>query len=140
MRPRALLARMALGVACLVVAVAACNSGAADCPAQASVQPGAPCTDDNVQCAYSLSSPSPACDGTTTTLASSCVCVDKTWSCPSPVDCGGDASTADAAEADAGIDSGLTTDAPAEDSRAGEDSSKDSGTHEGGSADAGRDG
>ena len=77
-------------------AIGACNSGTGDCPAKESIQPGAPCSDDNLQCAYDLSTPSPGCDGTTTTIASSCTCMKGTWSCPSPIDCGGtDASTGD---------------------------------------------
>jgi hypothetical protein len=77
---------------CLVAALGACNSGTGDCPQKQSIQPGAPCSDDNLQCAYDLDTPSPACDGTTTTIASSCTCTKGTWSCPSAVDCGGDGS------------------------------------------------
>ncbi|HLK39888.1 MAG TPA: hypothetical protein VKU41_24195 [Polyangiaceae bacterium] len=76
--------------------LAACND-VGDCPSASAIQPGASCSGDNLECPYTLETPSPACDGTTVDggLETSCVCQKGTWSCPSPVSCdaaiGGDA-------------------------------------------------
>jgi hypothetical protein len=83
----------------------ACNTGAGDCPAKEAIQPGAACDDDQLQCAYDLPTPSAACDGTTTVIATSCTCTKKAWSCPSPFVCGEGAAGDDAAkEAGSGDD------------------------------------
>lgn len=66
---------------------AACNSGAGACPSADSVQPGASCDDEHLQCAYTLATPSAACDGTSTTIASSCTCTHGSWACPDPIAC-----------------------------------------------------
>jgi hypothetical protein len=103
MNTRSLARATAILVAALVAALGGCNSGTGDCPPKASIQPGGSCSDDDLQCPYDLSTPSPACDGTTTTIPSSCTCTDGTWACPSPVVCGGGdaAATGDGGEGDA---------------------------------------
>lgn len=94
-------------VAGLAVAVAvgaiggttACNSGNGACPTTPIV-PDDPCSDDDLQCAFDLSTPAAACDGTTTTIPTSCTCTKGHWECPAPFEC-------DAGEPDeAGDDSG----------------------------------
>jgi hypothetical protein len=72
----------------------ACNN-VGDCPAPSAITPGGSCSGDTLECPYNLATPSPACDGTTVEggLATSCICDDGKWSCPSPVSC--DASTGD---------------------------------------------
>jgi hypothetical protein len=100
-------ASLVLAMASAVATFGACNQQA-DCPAKGAIVPNAACPGDGLQCPYDLQTPSPACDGTTTTLASSCTCTDQGWSCPSPVSCGGedagDDSPASSSE-DAGEDS-----------------------------------
>jgi hypothetical protein len=101
---------LTLGVPAAILAVTmaalegACNN-VGDCPTAASIAPGGACSGDNLECPYTLQSPSPACDGTDVDggLATSCVCTNGTWACPSPVSCdaggtgddggGGDAET-----------------------------------------------
>jgi len=106
MNARPFVPAIAIFMVSLVVAVGACNNGTGDCPGKESVHPGAACSDDTLQCAYDLSTPSPACDGTTTTITSSCTCTKGTWLCPSAVDCGGstdnDASATDESATDDG--------------------------------------
>ncbi len=92
----------ALGLGAFVAslfAFGACNPQD-DCPAKESISPGGPCSSEALQCAYDLATPSPACDGTSVTLASSCTCTSGAWACPSPAACGGEASGD--AEVDAG--------------------------------------
>ena len=87
-----------------VAAFGACNPQD-DCPAKEGISPDGPCSSDMLQCAYDLVTPSPTCDGTSVTLASSCTCTSGAWKCPSPVACGGageDADTEEDAAADAG--------------------------------------
>ena len=106
MRAALFLAPLAL-VGAAFLALGACNSGMSDCPAKEAIQPGAACSDDDLQCAYDLSTPAPACDGTTTVLATSCTCTKGTWSCPSAVACpSGDDGAAgdDAADSSTGDD------------------------------------
>jgi hypothetical protein len=82
----------------------ACND-VGDCPGVAAITPGGSCSGDNLECPYTLETPSPACDGTVVEggLATSCVCNSGTWSCPSPVSC--EASTGDdGSAAEAGDD------------------------------------
>lgn len=89
--------RLAFLLACaamLAVPLAACND-VGSCPAASQIKPGGSCSGDNLECPYTLDSPSPACDGTTVEggLQTSCTCQNGTWSCPSPVSC--DATTGD---------------------------------------------
>ena len=76
----------------VITAFGACNQEG-DCPAKGTVMPGGSCTSDALQCAYDLQTPSPACDGTSTTIASSCTCTSGAWACPSPLSCGDGGST-----------------------------------------------
>ena len=88
--------RVAAAVALLVAALAAsggCNE-VGDCPAEGAITPGGSCANSGLQCAYELETPSPACDGTTTTIASSCLCTSGTWACPAPLSCGEDGGSA----------------------------------------------
>ena len=85
--------------------VTACNTGSGKCPDKAAVVPGASCSDNKLQCAFDLVTPAVACDGTSSTVETSCTCTDLTWACPSAVEC------------DAGADPG----------EAGEDASEDAG-------------
>jgi len=84
---------VALLVASLVVAAAACNTGLGDCPAKSAVKPGGACSDDTLECPYDLAAKS--CDGKKTVLATSCTCTDGAWACPGSVDCLGDGGTSD---------------------------------------------
>jgi hypothetical protein len=84
---------LALG---LFAGLGACNSGTGNCPAKETIQPGASCDDEHLQCAYDLATPAPACDGTSTTISSSCTCTNGTWACPDPVACEAGAPTDDA--------------------------------------------
>ncbi len=70
----------------LVLALSACND-VGQCPAKEAVTSGGACSGDMLECAYDLATPSPACDGTNTTIATSCVCTKGVWQCPSPVSC-----------------------------------------------------
>ncbi len=91
---------------------AACNSGTGSCPSSG-VDPGASCDDEHLQCAYTLATPSAACDGTQTTIASSCTCTHGTWACPDPFECeAGAAETGD--DGGGGGDDGGAGDASAE--------------------------
>jgi hypothetical protein len=109
----------------IMAATSGCNNGTGDCPPKGSIQPGAACSDDTLQCAYDLSTPSPACDGTTTTIASSCTCTKGTWVCPSAVACaGGDGSTDNDASA---TDESATDESATDDASAGSEGSTDDG-------------
>jgi hypothetical protein len=92
LRRRARGASLALGLvfAGLVAGAGACNTGLGDCPATSTIKPNGPCTDDNLECPYDLSSQPASCNGTLTTIKTSCVCTKGTWSCPPPVNCSGD--------------------------------------------------
>lgn len=85
-------AGLSLVFAGILAGTGACNTGLGDCPATSTIKDKGPCTDDNLECPYDLSSPNPSCDGKTTTIMTSCVCTSGTWSCPSPIDCSVDAS------------------------------------------------
>lgn len=78
------------------VGAAACND-TGTCPTKGSIKPDASCADDQLQCAYDLVTPSAACDGTTTSIPSSCMCTSGAWVCPEAFSC--DAGAADAADA-----------------------------------------
>jgi hypothetical protein len=86
-------------------ALAACNN-VGDCPA--SITPGGSCSGNNLQCPYTLAASSGDDAGGT---ATSCVCTDGTWVCPSASS--GDDGGVDAAE-DAGSDSTVESGADAE--------------------------
>jgi len=90
-------------IALLAAPLAACND-VGDCPASSQIKPGGACTGNQLECPYTLDTPSPACDGTTVEggLQTSCTCVNGTWSCPSPVSC--DATTGE--DASQGGDAG----------------------------------
>ncbi len=120
---------VAAGLVAALGPLGGCTDLSAAC-ANATVKPGASCQNDSLQCPYSLDQPN--CDGTSTTIASSCVCQQGAWACPSPAACpeptddGGDDgatddgssdaaddTTADDATADAPVDDG-SSDAPAD--------------------------
>jgi hypothetical protein len=121
------------------VVLGACNDGTGNCPGTGTIVPGAACDDDTLQCPFVLATPSPACDGTSAIIPSSCTCTSGTWSCPSPVQCSSDAgadSSADAASGD------VAADAPPDvgpDTQPAADSGKDAGK-DSAAADARRDG
>jgi hypothetical protein len=94
-------------VAVLFIMQNACNTGFADCPAKETITPGDSCKDDNLQCAYDLTGPAPACDGTQATIATSCTCNKGHWSCPDPVACDGGGTADEAGSTDEG---GASTD------------------------------
>jgi hypothetical protein len=89
--------------ALLAAPLVACND-VGDCPASSQIKPGGSCSGDQLQCPYTLDTPSPACDGTMVEggLQTSCTCVNGTWSCPSAVSC--DATTGE--DASQGGDAG----------------------------------
>ncbi len=70
-----------------LIVSAACSDLASDC-AKANVAPNASCGNDHLQCPYNLDQPN--CDGTSTTVSTSCVCTNGAWTCPSPVACADD--------------------------------------------------
>jgi hypothetical protein len=115
---RAVWGACAAAILAVVGSLGACNSGTADCPAKETIQPGGACSDDDLQCPYDLASPSLACDGTTTVLATSCTCTKGAWVCPDAVSCpggddaapGDDAAGDDAAGDDGAGDDGATGD------------------------------
>jgi hypothetical protein len=91
MKRPALWARVSLCAAIAAAAsLAACND-VGDCPAPTAIAPGGSCSGDNLECPFTLQTPSPACDGTTVQggVQTSCVCTGGTWSCPEPVSCEG---------------------------------------------------
>jgi hypothetical protein len=89
----------------LAAPVGGCND-VGDCPSPDAITPGGACRGDNLECPFTLQTDPPACDGTSLEggLATSCVCQNGTWSCPSPVSCG--TSSTD----DGGTTDGATTD------------------------------
>jgi hypothetical protein len=117
--------RHALVVIALVAggaaAMAACNS-TGDCPVKGSIVPGASCSDDQLQCAYDLATPSLVCDGTNTVIPSSCTCMGGAWACPSPATC----------EAGTGDDGAASDDGASEAS--GDDAAAEAATDTGGDA------
>lgn len=105
--------RFAFLLACaalLAAPLAACND-VGSCPAASQIKPGGSCSGTNLECPYTLDTPSPACDGTTVEggLQTSCTCQNGTWSCPSPVSC--DATTGEDASGD-GTTSSEASDGP----------------------------
>jgi len=94
--------------AAMAVVIGACNN-VGSCPAASAVTPGGACSGNSLECPYTLESPSPACDGTDVEggIATSCVCTDGTWACPSPVSCetgSGEDAAGDSNQGDAGGD------------------------------------
>jgi hypothetical protein len=121
-------------LAAVLAAIAVSGAGAlggcndvGSCPAPAAITPGGSCSGDSLECAYDLPSPSPACDGTNTTIPTSCVCTKGSWVCPSPVSCeggsgddgGGDGATGDALGDGTGGDDGSTNDGAGGDASGG---------------------
>jgi hypothetical protein len=103
--------RMAIvwaAIAASAVGVAACND-VGNCPAPSAIVPGGSCSGDNLECPFTLETPSPACDGTTVEggLPTSCTCQGGHWSCPSPVSC--DAEAPDGSTFDDGSSDGDAT-------------------------------
>ena len=92
------------GAFAATLAATACND-VGTCPSADSIQPGGSCSGESLECAYTLQTASPACDGTMLEggLGTSCVCTKGAWACPSAVAC-------PAAEA-GGDDGGGTQDA-----------------------------
>jgi hypothetical protein len=76
------------GALLTTLAAGACND-VGTCPSPDSITPGAPCSGESLECAYTLQTPSPACDGTVVEggIATSCVCTAGAWVCPDPVAC-----------------------------------------------------
>ncbi len=52
-----------------------------NCPSKRDVEPWAACA-GRMQCAWDLVTASPACDGTTITIQTSCLCDEGIWKCP----------------------------------------------------------
>lgn len=95
---------MALTIAALE---GACND-VGSCPGPSSIVPGGACEGNQLECPFTLQTPSPACDGTTVDggLATSCICNNGAWSCPSPVTCDSGAIPTEDAEAETGGEGG----------------------------------
>jgi hypothetical protein len=76
------------GALVAALAAGACND-VGTCPAADSITPGGACSGESLECAYTLQTPSPACDATTIEggIATSCVCTNGSWVCPVPVTC-----------------------------------------------------
>lgn len=55
-------------------------SGHASCPNSQRLATGAACHGDDLQCPYDVKVTE--CDGGTSTVESSCNCIDGVWSCP----------------------------------------------------------
>jgi hypothetical protein len=105
------LAVVLLGLAGAVSAsTGACNQQG-DCPAATAIKSGASCSDDQLQCPYSLSAGEAPC--------TSCTCTAGAWACPSDFTCGdgGTPPTSDGGPPDmseAAADDTGTGDAPSE--------------------------
>lgn len=94
----------------LLMGVAGCTN-VGDCPSASVVTPGGSCTGDMLSCPYDLATPSPACDGTMTSISTSCVCTKRAWTCPASVSCPDAAAAADGGGADeTGGDSSVSDD------------------------------
>jgi hypothetical protein len=100
----------------------ACGDLSSEC-ASATVSPARLCNNDGLQCPYSLDQPN--CDGTFSSVATSCVCQHGAWSCPSAVACeaatndgGGDDGAADDAASDVSVDDAQADGAPVDDGAA----------------------
>ena len=104
---------VAIGSLTAFTTITACNTGNGTCPDKAAVVAGGSCSDKALQCAFDLTTPAVACDGTSTVIETSCTCTDGTWACPSAVECdagadhgeaGEEAGEEASTEADAGTD------------------------------------
>jgi hypothetical protein len=134
-----MLGRLLATVLAVVAAAAtgACND-VGTCPSPDSITPGGSCSGDSLECAYTLQTPSPACDGTDVEggLATSCVCTKGSWVCPSAVVCpsaGDDGSMGGDGDDGATGDDGSTGD----DTSSGDSSSSDSSSGDDGSTSEG---
>lgn len=90
-----------VGFAAAIAAARPACTNADQCPAKESIVPGAACGGGAGQCAYDLTVPNAACDGTTSVIATSCACVDGAWACPTAGECpavGGADAAAEAAD------------------------------------------
>jgi hypothetical protein len=99
------------------VAMGACNN-VGTCPGADKIVNGGSCNGDNLECPYTLQSPSPACDGTMVDggIATSCVCTSGSWACP----------VADVCEGGTGDDAG--TDGASDDGGGGTDAAIEGGS------------
>jgi hypothetical protein len=90
-------------------AAGGCNN-VGSCPSAEAITPGGSCSGESLECAYTLQTASPACDGLIVEggLATSCVCTKSTWTCPAPVSCP-DAGADDGGSQDAAGDGGATS-------------------------------
>jgi len=109
--------QVVFAVVCVAFAglMAACND-VGTCPAASAVVPGGSCSGDMLACPYTLGSLSPVCDGTNVDggIATSCVCTNGSWVCPSPAACPGVPADGGDDGADAAIDSSGEGDSPGE--------------------------
>jgi hypothetical protein len=124
---RAVIAAVAIVISAAISAGGCNNPGT--CPAASQVVQGGSCSGDNLQCPYTLQSGTDAGG-----LATSCVCQDGTWACPSAGD-GGEEAGEDAGDSSV-VETGAQ-DGTAGDSAPAEASSPESGADAGGSNDAG---
>lgn len=123
----------ALGAAALLTgALGACNDAnriTNDCPTKDALVSGAACTMRDLQCPFDTTQT--ACDGTVTTISTSCVCTanpgaPSTWSCPAPWVCdAGGARDDGAASGEGGGDDGSSGDDGAGDTATGDDGGAD---------------
>lgn len=122
----AALAGIAGIIALIGTTMGACNDQG-DCPAKESIVAGGACSGEELQCAYDLATPSAACDGTKTTLSTSCICTSGVWACPSAFACETDAAaeTGDDGGAETGDDGSAET---------GDDGGTETGDDSGGEA------
>ena len=89
-----------------------------NCPPKRDIQPWSACS-GRMECAWDLVTANPACDGTTLTIATSCLCAQGVWKCPNAYACAPAESPVsdEASGADRATDDGGTTgadDAPSE--------------------------
>jgi hypothetical protein len=92
-----LLLAAALGVtgAIALATTTGCNTGSGACPNVEQVVPGGACTEEELQCGFTLTTPNAACDGTSSTYDTSCTCTNGLWVCPDPIACEGGADQSD---------------------------------------------
>ena len=57
-----------------------------NCPSKRDLQPWGSCS-GHMECAWDLVTASPACDGTTITIPTSCMCEQGVWKCPNAYAC-----------------------------------------------------
>jgi hypothetical protein len=97
------------GVLAATFAAGGCNN-VGSCPSAEAITPGGSCSGESLECAYTLQTASPACDGMIVEggIATSCVCTNGSWMCPAPVSCP-DAGVDDSGSQDAAGDAGSTS-------------------------------